>query len=42
MLYPVIGLGGCVIVGYLVSLILPESKNRDLSGLTIHTTDMRS
>ncbi len=42
MLYPVIGLGGCVITGYLVSLLLPESKSRDLSGLTIHTTDMRS
>ena len=42
MLYPVVGLGGCVIVGYLVSLLLPVSKPRNLSGLTIHTTDTRN
>ncbi|MDP6545917.1 MAG: sodium:solute symporter [Phycisphaerae bacterium] len=42
MLYPVVGLGGCVVVGYLVSLLLPESKPRDLSGLSIHTTDMQN
>jgi len=41
LLYPVIGLGGCVIVGYLVSLLAPDAKPRDLSDLTIHTTDMR-
>ncbi|MBL7220980.1 MAG: sodium:solute symporter [Phycisphaerae bacterium] len=42
LLYPVIGLGGCVITGYLASLILPASKPRDLSGLTIHTTDKQN
>ena len=41
MLYPVVGLGGCVVTGYLASLILPASKPRNLSGLTIHTTDKR-
>ncbi|MCP4374814.1 MAG: sodium:solute symporter [bacterium] len=42
MLYPVVGLGGCVITGYLVSLLLPQSKPRDLTGLTIHTTDKQT
>ncbi|MDP6547113.1 MAG: sodium:solute symporter [Phycisphaerae bacterium] len=42
MLYPVIGLGGCVVTGYLASLILPASKPRDLSGLTIHTVDKQN
>jgi len=42
MLYPVVGLGGCVVTGYLVSLLvtaLSNSKPCDLSGLTIHTVD---
>ena len=39
MLYPLVGLGGCVVVGYLASVILPVSGRRDLSGLTIHTPD---
>jgi SSS family transporter len=42
MLYPVIGLLGCVSIGYAASLLfdlLPFSKPRDLSGLTIHTID---
>ncbi|MDP6636886.1 MAG: sodium:solute symporter [Phycisphaerae bacterium] len=42
MLYPVVGLGGCVVTGYLASLlvnVLPISRLRNLSGLTIHTLD---
>jgi solute:Na+ symporter, SSS family len=42
MLYPVIGLGGCVGMGYLVSLLVPEASSRDLTGLTIHTTDKQT
>jgi len=45
MLYPVIGLVGCVIMGYLVSLLvtaLSNSEPRNLSGLTIHTTDKQN
>jgi len=42
MLYPVVGLGGCVVTGYLASLVLPAPKPRDLSGLTIHTTDKQA
>ncbi len=45
MLYPVVGLGGCVIVGYLVSLLLnliPACRTRDLSGLTVHTTNKQN
>jgi len=34
-LYPVIGITTCVVVGYLLSLVLPQHK--DLRGLTIHT-----
>jgi SSS family transporter len=45
MLYPVIGLGGCVVTGYLVSLLfdaLSNSKPRDLSGLTVHTSNKQA
>jgi solute:Na+ symporter, SSS family len=42
LLYPVIGLGGCVVIGYLMSILFPESTPRDLSGLTIHTTDKQT
>jgi len=40
-LYPTIGLGGCFVIGYLVSLIVPAGR-RDLTGLTIFTLSGRS
>ncbi|MCP4377802.1 MAG: hypothetical protein GY794_16700, partial [bacterium] len=42
MHYPVVGLGGCVITAYLVSLLLPQPQPRDLPGLTSHTTDKQT
>ena len=36
LLYPTIGLGGCFLIGYLASLIIP-GRRRDLEGLTIFT-----
>jgi len=36
LLYPVIGLIGCVVTGYVVSIVF-SSGRRDLAGLTIHT-----
>ncbi|MHC4176132.1 MAG: sodium:solute symporter family protein [Planctomycetota bacterium] len=35
-LYPTIGLGGCFVIGYLISLVMPAGR-RELPGLTLFT-----
>ena len=39
-LYAAIGIGSCVLLGYLASLVLP-AKSHDLTGLTLHTVQLR-
>ena len=38
-LYGAVGMGSCVVVGYLASVIIPVNQ-KSLDGLTIHTTAM--
>jgi len=40
LLYPVVGVVTCFVVGYVASLVLPAGqKEKDLGGLTVHTID---
>jgi len=36
--YTPVAIGSCMLSGYLISLVFPDSKDRDLTGLTVFTT----